>query len=180
MDVEVGGVKVRFITWPEAIEMSERLAKRIMDSGFKPDVILAVSRGGLVPARIISDVLDVDNIVASAVKYWALAERRSERPILYHGVEPGVVSGKRVLIVDEVADTGATLKLMVDLLNVMGVSEAKTAVLHFKSTSKFTPDYYVERVEEWVWISYPWSRWEDLREFRKRGYDISKYIERIC
>jgi Predicted phosphoribosyltransferases len=119
-------------------------------------------------------------VVAAAVKYWALAERRAERPVLYHGVEPSIVGGKKVLVVDEVADTGATLKLIVDLLNVMGVAEVRTAVLHVKSTSNFTPDYYVERVAEWVWISYPWSRWEDLREFKKRGHDITKYIEKIC
>lgn len=180
MDVEIGGVKVRFVSWPEAIEMSEALGRRILESGFKPEVILAISRGGLVPARIISDVLDVDNIVTVAVKYWAVAERRAERPILYHGVEPSVIGGRKVLVVDEVADTGATLKLIADLLNVMGVAEAKTAVLHVKSTSGFTPDFYAERVAEWVWISYPWSRWEDFREFKKRGHDISKYVEKIC
>jgi len=180
MDVEVGGVRVRFISWPEAIEMSEALGRKVLESGFKPEIVLAVSRGGLVPARIVSDILDVDNVVAAAVKYWALAERRAERPVLYHGVEPSIVGGKKVLVVDEVADTGATLKLIVDLLNVMGVAEVRTAVLHVKSTSSLTPDYYVERVAEWVWISYPWSRWEDLREFKKRGHDIIKYIEKIC
>ncbi|MBP1449209.1 MAG: phosphoribosyltransferase [Thermoproteus sp.] len=180
MEVEVGGVKVRFISWPEAIGLSEELGRRVLDSGYKPEIILAVSRGGLVPARIISDVLDVDNIVAMAVKYWAVAERRAERPIIYHGVEPSVVGGKRVLVVDEVADTGATLKLIADLLNVMGAAEVKSAVLHVKSTSKFAPEYYAERITEWVWISYPWSRWEDYREFKRRGYDISKYIDKIC
>lgn len=176
----MGGVRVRFISWPEAIELSERLGRQILDSGFKPEIILAVSRGGLVPARIISDVLDVDNIVAMAVKYWAVAERRAERPIIYHGVEPSVVGGHKVLVVDEVADTGATLRLIVDLLNVMGAAEVKTAVLHLKSTSRFTPDYYAETIKEWVWVSYPWSRWEDYREFKRRGHDISKYIDKIC
>lgn len=110
MDVEVGGVKVRFISWPEAIGMSEALGRKVLESGFKPEIILAISRGGLVPARIISDVLDVDNIVTAAVKYWAVAERRAERPILYHGVEPSVIGWKKVLVVDEVADTGATFE----------------------------------------------------------------------
>lgn len=44
----------------------------------------------------------------------------------------------------------------------------------------FLPDYYVEKIEEWVWISYPWSRYEDYREFKRRGFDIGKYIEKIC
>ena len=178
--VEVGGVKVRFISWAEGITLSETLARRVQESGYRPDVIVAVSRGGLVPARIISDVLGVDDVVAISVKYWGLAQRRAERPILYHGVEPGVIRDRKVLVVDEVADTGHTLTLAKNLLDLIGAAEVKTAVLHLKTTSRFTPDYYAEKIEEWVWISYPWSRYEDLREFKKRGQDISKYIENIC
>ncbi|ABO09401.1 phosphoribosyltransferase [Pyrobaculum calidifontis] len=178
--VEVGGVKVRFISWAEGILLSEALAGKIRDSGYRPEVIVAVSRGGLVPARIISDVLEVDDIVAVGVKYWALAQRRAERPVVYHGVEPGVIRGRKALVVDEVADTGHTLALVKNLLGLLGAAEVKTAVIHLKATSQYTPDYYAEKVEEWVWISYPWSRHEDMREFKKRGFDISRYVEKIC
>ncbi|ABL87974.1 phosphoribosyltransferase [Pyrobaculum islandicum DSM 4184] len=178
--IEIGGVKVRFISWPEGITLSEILAKKIEESGYKPEVIIAVSRGGLVPARIISDVLGIDDIISIGVKYWGLAQRRAERPIVYHNVEPGVVRGKSVLVVDEVADTGHTLMTVKNILDLVGASETKTAVLHLKTTSSYVPDYYVEKIEEWVWISYPWSRYEDLREFKKRGFDISRYVEKIC
>jgi len=178
--VEVGGVKVRFISWAEGITLSEALARRVQESGFRPDVIVAISRGGLVPARIISDVLGVDDVITIGVKYWSLAQRRAERPIFYHGVEPGVIRDRKTLVVDEVADTGHTLMFAKNLLDLIGAAEVKTAVLHLKTTSRFTPDYYAEKIEEWVWISYPWSRYEDLREFKKRGQDISRYIENIC
>lgn len=178
--VELGGVKVRFITWAEGITLSETLAKKIRESIYRPEVIIAISRGGLVPARIISDVLGVDDVISMGVKYWGLAQRRAERPLLYHSIEPGVIRDRKVLIADEVADTGHTLMLAKSLLDLIGAAEVKTAVLHLKTTSRFTPDYYAEKVEEWVWISYPWSRYEDLREFKKRGHDISKYIDRIC
>lgn len=178
--VEIGGVKVRFITWAEGITLSEKLAREIQDSGYSPDVVVAISRGGLVPARIVSDILGVDDVVTIGVKYWGLAQRRAERPVLYHGIEPGVVQGKKVVVVDEVADTGHTLHLTKNLLDLMGAAEAKTAVLHLKTTSRFTPDYYAEKIEEWVWISYPWSRYEDSREFKKKGFDISRYVENIC
>ncbi|MEM1733788.1 MAG: phosphoribosyltransferase [Pyrobaculum sp.] len=178
--VEIGGVKVRFISWAEGIELSEKLAKKVQTSGFSPDVVIAISRGGLVPARVLSDVLGVDDVVTVGVKYWGLAQRRAERPVLYHGIEPGVVQDKRVLVVDEVADTGHTLSVAKNLLEITGAAEIKTAVIHLKTTSMFLPDYYVEKIEEWVWISYPWSRYEDYREFKRRGFDIGKYIEKIC
>ncbi|MEZ0318372.1 MAG: phosphoribosyltransferase [Pyrobaculum sp.] len=178
--VEVGGVKVRFISWAEGITLSEALAHAVQKDGYKPEVIVAISRGGLVPARIISDVLEVDDVVTIGVKYWGLAQRRAERPVLYHGIEPGVVRDRRILVVDEVADTGHTLALAKNLLDLIGAQEVRTAVLHLKTTSQYTPHYYAEKIEEWLWISYPWSRYEDLREFKKRGYDISKHIEGIC
>lgn len=171
---------MRFISWAEGIELSEKLAKKVQTSGFYPDVVIAISRGGLVPARVLSDVLGVDDVVTVGVKYWGLAQRRAERPVLYHGIEPGVVQDKRVLVVDEVADTGHTLSVTKNLLEIIGAAEIKTAVIHLKTTSMFLPDYYVEKIEEWVWISYPWSRYEDYREFKRRGFDIGKYIEKIC
>lgn len=173
--MEVGGVKIRIISWGEGITLSEELARRVESSGYKPEVVVAISRGGLVPARIISDVLGVDDVVTIGVKYWGLAHKRAERPILYHGVEPSAVRGRRALLVDEVADTGHTLQLARAVLELMG-AEVKTAVLHFKATSSTAPDYYVERVEEWVWISYPWSRHEDYREFKRRGHDLSQHF----
>ncbi|MGC9130407.1 MAG: phosphoribosyltransferase, partial [Pyrobaculum sp.] len=72
--VEIGGVKVRFITWAEGIALSEALARRVEESGYRPEVIIAISRGGLVPARIISDVLGVDDVISMGVKYWGLAQ----------------------------------------------------------------------------------------------------------
>ncbi|MFN3804043.1 MAG: phosphoribosyltransferase [Pyrobaculum sp.] len=175
--VEIGGVKVRFISWKEGIMLSEALARKVQESRYQPGVIVAVSRGGLVPARIMSDVLEIDDVVSIGVKHWGLAQRRAERPVLYHNIEPGVVRDRRALVVDEVTDTGHTLMFIKNILDLMGAREVKTAVLHLKATSRFTPDYYVEKVDEWIWISYPWSRHEDYREFKRRGYDIAEYIK---
>ncbi|ABP51511.1 MULTISPECIES: phosphoribosyltransferase [Pyrobaculum] len=180
MAVEIGGIKVRFITWAEGVALSEALARKVEESGYVPDVVVAISRGGLVPARIISDVLGVDDVISIGVKYWGLAHRRAEKPVLYHSIEPGVIRDRKTLVVDEVADTGHTLMLAKNLLDLMGAREVKTAVLHLKTTSRFIPDYYAEKIEEWIWLSYPWSRHEDYREFKKKGHDISMYINRIC
>lgn len=175
MVIEVGGVKIRIISWREGIALSEELAKRVENSKYRPEVVVAISRGGLVPARIVSDVLEIDDVVSVGVKYWGLARKRAEKPILYHGVEPSAVRGRRALLVDEVTDTGHTLQLAKTILELMG-AEVRTAVLHLKTTSLITPDYYVEKVNEWMWISYPWSRHEDYRELKKRGHDLSQYF----
>ncbi len=164
-------IRILHISWDEAVSLSLRLAGKVRASGYSPDLIVAVSRGGLVPARIISDVLGVDDIIAIMIKYWGTARRRHERPLIYHGVEPSIVRERKVLIVDEVSDTGKTLEIAVDFVSMAGPLDVKTAVLHLKSTSSFVPDFYIEKLEDWVWISYPWSRCEDYREFKALGME---------
>lgn len=171
--ISIGGLRVLALSWPEGIALSEALAREVRGAGYVPDIIVAISRGGLVPARIISDVLGVDDIITLGIKHWRVAERRAQRPVLYHVIEAGAVRDKRVLVVDEVADTGSTLALAKSLVEMLGALEVKTAVIHLKATSSFAPDFYAERLEDWVWVAYPWSRCEDVRELRRRGMDVS-------
>ncbi len=171
-------IRILRISWEKAVELSQGLANRVKASGYLPDLIIAVSRGGLVPARIISDVLGIDDIIAIMIKYWGAARRRHDRPLIYHGVEPSIVRGRRVLIVDEVSDTGKTLETAVSFVSMAGPMDVKTAVLHLKSTSSFVPDFYMERLEDWVWISYPWSTCEDYREFKAMG--LEEYGGDLC
>ena len=69
---------------------------------------------------------------------------------------------RRILIVDDVADTGKSLIVAKDYLMKRGASEIKVATLHFKPTSSFKPDYYVDMTT--AWICYPWGRNEVERE----------------
>jgi len=153
------GLSYRVLTWEEVIGLINELARTILRSKFAPDIILAVSRGGFLPAVIISDFLGVDMVVSVKASHWSTSKRRFDVELL-HGL-PIDVEGKRVLIVDDVADTGRTLKVVSDLVRERGAAEVRTAVVHLKSTSKFIPDYYVEEIREWYWIIYPWSALED-------------------
>ncbi|MEM1618999.1 MAG: phosphoribosyltransferase [Desulfurococcaceae archaeon] len=154
-------MKVIYIPWSKAIEYCYRLASMILDDGVKVDTVVAVSRGGLVPARIVSDVLGVDNLVVIRSKFWGIGGTiRKEPEISLH--EKVDFVDQDVLVVDEVTDTGATLSRITRLVKERGANSVKTAVLHYKSTSTFKPDYYVEKLEEWAWIFYPWSLVETL------------------
>ncbi len=132
-----------------------------MESGIDFDAIVTISRGGLVPARIVSDVLGIDELFVVRSRFWSVGGRVYAEPRVwvYDGL---LVNGKRTLVVDEVVDTGATMSKVVRLVKDLGASEVKTAVLHYKATSSLIPDFYVEKVEKWVWIFYPWSFSETL------------------
>lgn len=87
------------------------------------------------------------------------------------------------MVVDEVVDTGTTMSRIVRLVSDLGALKIKTVVLHYKTSSSFTPDYYVERVERWVWIYYPWSFSETLFELSRQENEnkilekLSRYLE---
>lgn len=145
-----------------------------MDSGISVDSIVAISRGGLVPARIVSDVLGVDELVVLRSKLWGTGVKIREEPEVSVS-EKVDFKGKSVLVVDEVVDTGATMAKVTSLIRDLGSSSIKTAVLHYKTTSSFVPDFYVEKLEEWVWIYYPWSLSETLYALAKvKGGDIAE------
>lgn len=166
-------MKILYIPWSEALEQCYRLASILLDSGLEFDTIVAISRGGLVPARIISDVLAVDELVVLRSRLWGVGARtRSEPEVSIH--ERLELSGKSVLVVDEVVDTGATMAKVVGLVRERGPRLVKTAVLHYKATSSFVPDFYVKKFDEWVWIYYPWSFSETLYSLAKKmGGDLA-------
>jgi len=154
-------VEVVYVSWREALELCYKLAQKILESGVEFDAIVNISRGGVVPARIVSDVLGVDEFYTIRSKYWGvLGQLYSEPQVSFH--EKIDVAGKRVLVVDEVVDTGSTLARVVDLVERLGAHTVKTAVLHYKARSRLVPDYYVVKLEKWAWILYPWSLAETL------------------
>ncbi|MEM0340804.1 MAG: phosphoribosyltransferase [Acidilobaceae archaeon] len=175
--------EVVYLSWNEVIGHCYRLALSIAKSGFKPDAIIAVLRGGLVPALVISDVLNVSEFYAVRAKHWGVAKEIYEKPLLEQ-LPPDVIKDRKVLVVDEVADTGKTLAEVVKALKSIGVLEARTAVIHLKSSSIYIPDYYVEKLDKWVWIFYPWSLIETLyafaiRELSGETRDIKKLLDKV-
>ncbi|MCE8429728.1 MAG: phosphoribosyltransferase, partial [Candidatus Methanoperedens sp.] len=79
------------------------------------------------------------------------------------------ISGKKILVVDDVADTGETYSVIMEYLLKKDPSEVKTAVLQYKTRSCFIPDFWGKKLEKWEWIIYPWARYEDLRGFIERS-----------
>lgn len=154
-------VEVLYISWSEAIDLCYELAKNIIASGFKPDVIVAVLRGGAVPALILSDVMGIDEFYGIRIKHWGIAKEVYVNPVVDQ-VPQGRLEGRKVLVVDEVADSGKSLIKAVNELNALKPALVKTAVLHVKPSSIIQPDYYARKLDRWVWVFYPWSLIETL------------------
>lgn len=160
-------MEILYVPWSKALSMCYRLAEIVMDSGEEFSSVVTISRGGLVPARIVSDVIGVDDFHVVRSRFWGVGGRVSSEPKISH-YEGLNLKGKEVLIVDEVIDTGTTMSRIARLVSDLGALKIKSAVLHYKTASSFKPDYYVEKVEKWVWIYYPWSFSETLFELARQ------------
>lgn len=162
-------VRTHLVTWDEIVEWSMNLARIIRENGYKPDLVVAVSRGGFVPARLICDFLGVENLASIQSQHWTEAAKAEERAILKYPFKLDA-SGMRVLVVDDIVDTGETLRLARDYIrDNWGPLEVKTAALQWISpVAKYKPDYYYLEVKEWIWFQYPWTRLEDTYQFIKR------------
>ncbi len=154
-------IRCQKISWEHFDRMARQLAHRIRDSGFNPDLIVAIARGGYLPARILSDHLDIFDLASMKIEHYHGIHKEALVNVRYPLTAD--VAGRRLLLVDDVSDSGDTFQVAVRHLQERGVPEAvKTAVLHHKRSSDFIPDYYVEEVVAWRWIIYPWAIMEDL------------------
>ena len=132
-----------------------------MKSGFVPDIIVGIARGGWIPARILSDVLYTSAMFNIRIEYYSSIGTKGESPIV---TQPLAMSleGKKILLIDEVADTGDSLLYAIEHVKNLGAEVIKSAVLHLKPTSKVTPEYYISMTSSWT--VYPWELRESIIE----------------
>jgi hypoxanthine phosphoribosyltransferase len=152
-------VNKQHLTWTQIEDLSLRLA----DSLPGPyDVMLVITRGGMVPACIISERLNLRNILVAAVMFYTDVERTLDKPIFLQFPADPLLNQRRVLIVDDVWDSGRTIMAVKERVLDAG-GEPQTAVLHFKPThSSYSarPDFYVDETD--AWIVYPWDVGESV------------------
>jgi len=157
----------QLVTWDEAFLFARDLAKAIKSSGYHPDLIIAIGRGGYVPARIVCDFMLHNLLTSIKIEHWGIAAHKQDTAEVRFPLAVSVV-GLKVLIVDDVTDTGETLKLAASYVKGKGAEYIKTGVLQHKTTSPFEPDYYADLIKDWRWIIYPWAAHEDLAGFVER------------
>ena len=148
------------ITWNGVYNLCRRLAGEIKKSGYQPDIIIAIGRGGYIPARVLSDHLALMNLTSFKIEHYRTLHKEPVAQIRYP--LSADLTGLRVLLVDDVTDSGDTFKVAVEHLRERGAAEIRSAVLHHKVVSSTVPDYYAKKILEWRWLIYPWAAMEDL------------------
>jgi hypoxanthine phosphoribosyltransferase len=143
------------MSWDDLGAGARDLAEQVHADGYRPDIVLAIARGGLLVGGAVGYALGVKNTFTMNVEFYTGIDERLEMPMLLPPV-PDLVdfAEQRVLIADDVADTGATLALVKDFCEGK-VAEVRCAVLYEKPRSTISCEYVWRRTD--AWIEFPWS-----------------------
>lgn len=155
------------ISWPEIQHLCHRLTTLIRESGYHPEIVIAIGRGGYVPARLVCDQLDIMALTSIKIEHYLSGSERLKKAAIRYPLCTDI-KDLRVLLVDDVNDSGDTLELAMQHLNTFQPREIRNAVLHHKTTTRFPVDYCAKKIIRWRWLIYPWSANEDLSNFLQR------------
>ncbi len=141
--------------WEQFGAAARELTQQVVDSGFEPDILLSITRGGLLPAGAVAYALDNKNLHIINVEFYTGVDERLPEPVFLPPLPAtNYLDGAKVLIIDDVADTGETLRMVRDFCDKY-CAESRTAVLYEKPRSVIACDYVWKRTDQW--ISFPWS-----------------------
>jgi hypoxanthine phosphoribosyltransferase len=141
--------------WDEFGQASRELAQTIVDDGFQVDVVVAIARGGLLLAGSIAYALGAKSCGALNVEFYTgIGERLPDPIVLPPMLDEASLAGKRVLLVDDVSDSGRTLAMAVKMLEATG-ADVRSVVLYTKPGTVHEPAYTWRRTP--LWITFPWS-----------------------
>ena len=148
------------LSWETYGRAAREMAQLIADDGFRPDIILAIARGGLFFAGSLGYALSVKNLYTMNVEYYTGEDERLDVPVVLPPyLELVDLEESNILVVDDVADTGHTLKMVRDFCEGK-VGDVRTAVLYEKDRSVVKCDYIWKRCN--LWIEFPWSTEEPV------------------
>ena len=160
----------RYVDWPEYGNLAEALAAKVRSSGRKFDLVVGIARGGLPIAMVVSDHLDVRIDFINVKSYDGIAQRSS--PKILSTLTQGI-SGKSVLLVDDLVDQGDTMETVRSYLLEQGPKLLEVAVVFKKPWTKFEPDYYLETVEKWIVFPFELNEVNRLRLNGTKRHDLT-------
>ena len=164
----------RLVTLREVYALARKLAGMIMEEGISFDLVVAVARGGMLPARLLCDFLNIKRLSSVQVRHYAAGAEQMEEAEIIDPVGSEIIRGRKVLLVDDVNDSGKTLKAALEHMHEFQPELVKTAVLHEKENDLFEADFKVEELKEWKWLMYQWAATEDIIEFLKKDGMLDK------
>ncbi|MEJ2126219.1 MAG: phosphoribosyltransferase [Candidatus Bathyarchaeota archaeon] len=146
--------------WNMFYGLAKKVAEKINESGYQPNVIVGLARGGWVLARVLCDFVGVKDLVSLKVEHWGVTATPDGTAKIKNEIHMDL-KGKNVLVVDDLTDTGESMCIAVDYIKSLKPAQIRTASLQHITGAKFKSDYIGDEIS-WVWVIFPWNFTEDL------------------
>jgi hypoxanthine phosphoribosyltransferase len=148
--------------WEYIYGLCREVADQVKAAEFEPDVVVALARGGWFAGRCCCDFLGLDDLTSLKMEHYVGTGRKADEPQVRYPMPKGSVEGKDVLVVDDIADTGGSIRRADEYVTDRDPASVRTATLQLLQTSEFEPAFVGERLAEWAWVVYPWNFIEDM------------------
>lgn len=152
-------IKCEVIDWEAFYDLAKRTAMKIQAAGYRPDLVIGLTTGGWVPARVLGDLLGVKNMVSLKAEHWWTTTPDVEVRLKYPFQKD--LSGRHVLVVDDIIDSEDGMRMATDYVRTLKPAEIRTATLFHIKDSNFAPDFYGDEVTRRRAI-FPWTYTEDV------------------
>jgi len=150
--------------WESIYNILLIMAGNLKQNRVMPEIIVGISRGGWLPARVFSDLLDIPQLTSIRIKFYSEINQKNKKPVITQPV-PLPLHNKRVLLVDDITDSGKSLQLAKTELEKTA-DKIYTLTLYHKPWSCFTPDFYFKETTKWV--IFPWEYHESVKTLSTR------------
>ena len=155
-------------TWNQIYKMLLKQSEKIYKSRYHPDIIVGIARGGIIPTSVLTDLLKIYQVAIIRVEFYRGIDKPSMQPVITRPLNV-TVENKKILIVDDISDTGQSLKIVKHHLIEKGAMEIKIATLYTKPTTQTLPDYFEKMTDHWV--VFPWELKETLQDILQKQKD---------
>jgi hypothetical protein len=153
--ISFAGDEAQYIapSWDQLDSLTHKTAKQVLESGENYDLIVALAKGAWPMSRSFIDFLGKTDLASLGIKFYSGINERLKEPKVYQDLPAEVkadIKGKKVLLFDDVADTGESLRFAIDYLLECGAAEVKTATIYMKARTVVVPDYYGAETDAWI------------------------------
>ncbi|MCH8906459.1 MAG: phosphoribosyltransferase [Candidatus Heimdallarchaeota archaeon] len=162
--------------WQDAFDKCFSLYLQIKTADYVPDMIVGIARGGWVPARLLADFMGTKNTLNIKVEAYELIGETDVEAKITQDITSNI-EGKSILVVDDIADTGSSLEVVIESLVAKKVKDYRIATLYYKDKSSIIPDFYCQLTS--AWVVFPWEIFETLSELRENLASEGKSVDEM-
>lgn len=165
------------MSWELFNGLAKKVAQKMKEDSYQPDFMVGLARGGWVLSRVLCDYLGVRDLVSLKVEHWGVTATPDGTAKIKYPFDIDL-TGRDVVIVDDITDTGESMKVAVDYIKTLNPRNIRSATLRHISGGKFTPDYYGDEIA-WRWVVFPWNIVEDMCNIIPKISDGAKDLGEI-